>query len=72
MTAMLEGCNSEPDSRMFYKADRVSSGRSSFLSRDAIELVPISGDVIKSLDGSLYFTCNALEQGGGGVSECKV
>jgi len=33
------GCNSEPDSRMFYKADEMSSGRSSFLSRDATELV---------------------------------
>jgi hypothetical protein len=33
--------NSEPDSRMFYKADGVSSGRSSFLSRDATELVPM-------------------------------
>jgi hypothetical protein len=48
MTAMLEvegvergGCNSEADSRMFYKADEMSSGRSLFLSRDAIELVPM-------------------------------
>jgi hypothetical protein len=35
------GCNSEPDFRMFYNADSVSSGRSSFLSRDATELVPM-------------------------------
>jgi hypothetical protein len=52
------GCNSEPDSRMFYKADGMSSGRSS-----ATELVPISGDLIKSSGRSLHFTCNALEQG---------
>jgi hypothetical protein len=51
---------SEPDSRMFYKADEVSLGRNS---RDATELVPISGDIIKSLGRSLHFTCNALEQG---------
>ena len=43
MTAMLDGveqggCNSEPDSRMFYD---ISSDRGSFLSRDATELVPI-------------------------------
>ena len=44
--AFGEDANSGPDSRMFYKANLVSSGRSSFLSRDAIELVPISGDVV--------------------------
>jgi len=45
---------------MFYKADGVSSGRSSFLSRDAKELVPISGDVIKILRQT---SATALEQG---------
>jgi hypothetical protein len=29
--------------RMFYKADGISSGRSSLISRDKIELIPISG-----------------------------
>jgi hypothetical protein len=32
-----------PMGRMFYKADVVSSGGNTFLSRDAAELAPISG-----------------------------
>jgi hypothetical protein len=65
-----EGCNSKPDSRMFYMADNLSSGRSSFLSRDATELVPISGDVMKSSGRSLHF--NMQRSRAGEVSECRV
>ncbi len=50
-------CNSELDSRMFYKAGCVSSGQSSFLSCDTIQLVLISGDMIKFSGRSLHFMC---------------
>jgi hypothetical protein len=55
MTAMFRGCNSEPDSRMFYKADEEPK----FLSRDA--MVPIFGDEVVSSGRHLHFTCNGLE-----------
>ena len=48
-------------SRIFYKGQMQSSGRVSFLSRDAI--VPIFGDKVISSGRSPHFTYNALEQG---------
>ena len=52
---------------MFYKADVLSSGRSSFISRDTIELVPIaalmSTNVNKSLGSNLDFHVRYPEVG---------
>jgi hypothetical protein len=65
MTAMLNITRSIQSQtfRIFYKGQIQSSGRSSFLSRDTTELVPISSDVIKS---------SGAMPGAGEVSECRV
>ena len=47
---------------MFYKADSVFSDRDSFILYNITELVLIFDDIIKSLNRSLHFIYNVLEQ----------